>query len=102
MGSAPAKTADCCLMEIAILRAEGSDSMRSGLQRWWQTRPPLQNSIERQQAPALQIFLIALAVAATLWLVLPFLTGARAIGLVVSLAAAWIVVLANLAGLLLL
>jgi len=102
MGSAPAKTADCCLMDIAILPAEGGGSMRAGLRRWWQTRPPLQNPIERQQAPALQIFLITLAVAATLWMLLPFVTGANAVGLVVSLAAAGLVVLANLAGLLLL
>ncbi|HEY3231461.1 MAG TPA: STAS domain-containing protein [Roseiflexaceae bacterium] len=76
--------------------------MRAGLRRWWQTRPPLQDPIERQQAPALQIFLITLAVAAALWMPLPFLTGANAVGLAVSLAAAWFVVLANLAGLLLL
>jgi rsbT co-antagonist protein RsbR len=76
--------------------------MQDGLRRWWRTPPPLQDPIEQQQAPALQIFLLALAVAAALWMALPFVTGANTVGLVFSLAAALLVVSANLAGLLVL
>lgn len=70
--------------------------MQASFRRWWRALPPQQHPIEQQQAPALQLFLVALVVAATLWMGLPLFTKTSALGIAMSFAAAALVVGSNI------
>lgn len=76
--------------------------MAHRLNTWLHALPPMRNKIEQQQAPALQIYMLVLALAALLWMGLPLATNATMLGLVVSLCAAGSVIISNCAGVVLL
>lgn len=69
--------------------------MRNRLTHWINTFPPMADPIEREQAPALQVLLLALTAAAAVWVVLPLLTT-TGLGLVFGLLAPLLVIVANL------
>lgn len=71
--------------------------MSNRLTRWLGALPPMPNPLEREQAPALQVLLVALTGAALVWCLLPLLT-ASGTGLLLGLLAPLVVVVANMVG----
>jgi anti-anti-sigma regulatory factor len=59
--------------------------------------PPKDDPVEREQAPALQVFLLTMTAAALLWTLLPLLTAGNGLGLAFGLTAPLMVIVANIA-----
>lgn len=72
------------------------------LNTWLSNLPPMHNQIEQQQAPALQLYMLASSFAAVLWMGLPIATAGTMLGLVVSICAAASVFTSNIVGIVLL
>jgi rsbT co-antagonist protein RsbR len=66
--------------------------------RYWLNDIHLRDPIEQQQAPSLQIFMLVVAIAATLWIALPLYTAGTAVGLAFGIAAPLLVIVCNIWG----
>jgi rsbT co-antagonist protein RsbR len=76
--------------------------MLSRFTHWFTSLPSMSNTLEQQQAPSLQAYMIALTIAAGVWSLLPVLIATTTAALVAGLFAPAIVVAGNIGAIVLL